>query len=95
MLNFNKRIIIYIIDIGETHTLNLDKIQYLLNYSINTFGVKKLLNKNKKKNLIINKEGLSIFQFDKNIIIIKEGLSIFQFDKNIIIIKVLVKNRIV
>ena len=45
-LNFSKRIIIYIIDTkGETHTLNFNKVQYLLNYSINIFGARKLLGK--------------------------------------------------
>jgi len=42
-LSFGKRIIIYTIDIGETYTLNLSKVQYLLNYGINIFGARKLL----------------------------------------------------
>jgi len=42
-LGFGKRTIIYAIDIGETHTLNLSKVQYLPNYSINIFGARKLL----------------------------------------------------
>jgi hypothetical protein len=43
-LSFNKRIIIYTIDIkGETYTLNLSKVQYLLNCSINIFKARKLL----------------------------------------------------
>jgi len=45
LLGFSKRIIIYAIDIGETHTLNLSKVQYLLNYSINIFRARKLLGK--------------------------------------------------
>ena len=45
-LKFSKRTIIYTIDTeGETHILNFNKIQYLPNYSINIFGVRKLLNK--------------------------------------------------
>ena len=65
-LGFNKRIIICVIDIkGKTYTLNFSKVQYLLNYSINMFRAKKLLNRGniyiKNKNLIVNKEGLSIF----------------------------------
>ena len=44
-LSFSKRTIIYIINTGETHTLNLSKVQYLLNCSINIFRAKKLLNK--------------------------------------------------
>ena len=43
LLGFGKRIIIYTIDIGETHTLNLSKVQYLLNCSINIFRARKLL----------------------------------------------------
>ena len=75
-LNFSKRTIIYTIDTeGETHTLNLNKVQYLPNCGINTFGVRKLLGRSdiqiKNKNLIVNKEGLSIFRFDKNMMIIK------------------------
>ena len=74
--SFSKKTIIYTIDIrGETHTLNLNKIQYLFNCKVNTFGVKKLLGRGKiqikNRNLVINKEGLSIFQFNKNIIIIE------------------------
>ena len=42
-LGFGKRIIIYIINTGETHILNFSKVQYLLNYSINIFGARKLL----------------------------------------------------
>ena len=57
------------------YILNLSKVQYLLNCSINTFRVRKLLGKSniqiKNKNLVVNKKGLSIFQFNKNIIIIK------------------------
>ena len=75
-LNFSKRIIIYAINTkGETHILNFSKIQYLPNCGINIFKAKKLLGKSniqiKDKKFIINKEGLSIFQFNKNIIIIK------------------------
>ena len=44
-LGFSKRIIIYTIDIEETHILNLSKVQYLPNYSINTFRARKLLGK--------------------------------------------------
>ena len=76
LLSFSKRIIICTIDTeGETHTLNFNKVQYLLNCGINIFGAKKLLDKSyiqiKIKNLMVNKEGLSIFRFNKNIIIIK------------------------
>jgi len=46
LLGFSKRIIIYAIDIGETYILNLSKVQYLLNYSINIFGARKLLGRN-------------------------------------------------
>ena len=50
-------------------------MQYLLDYNINIFGAKKLLSKGdiqiKNKNLVVNKEGFRIFQFDENIIIIK------------------------
>jgi len=42
-LSFSKRTIIYATDIGETHTLNLSKVQYLLNYSINISRARKLL----------------------------------------------------
>ena len=45
-LGFNKRTIIYVIDIGETHILNLSKVQYLPNCKVNTFRVRKLLGKN-------------------------------------------------
>ena len=46
LFSFGKRTIIYIIDIKkEMHTLNLNKIQYLLNYGINIFKTKKLLGK--------------------------------------------------
>ena len=46
LLKFGKRTIIYTIDTeGETHTLNFSKVQYLLNYSINIFGARKLLSK--------------------------------------------------
>ena len=45
--------------------LNFSKRQYLFNCKVNNFRVKKLLNggkiKNKNKNLVVNKEGLSIF----------------------------------
>ena len=45
-LNFNKRTIIYTTDTeGEIYTLNLSKVQYLLNYSINIFRAKKLLSR--------------------------------------------------
>ena len=60
---------------GETHILNFSKVQYLPNCKVNTFRARKLLNRGniqiKNRNLIVNKEGLSIFQFNKNIIIIK------------------------
>jgi len=43
-LGFSKRIIICAIDTeGEMYTLNLSKVQYLLNYGINIFGARKLL----------------------------------------------------
>jgi hypothetical protein len=43
-LGFGKRIIIYTIDTKEeTHILNLSKVQYLLDYSINIFRARKLL----------------------------------------------------
>jgi len=46
-LSFSKRIIIYVINTeGKTYILNLSKVQYLLNYGINIFRTKKLLNKN-------------------------------------------------
>ena len=46
-LNFSKRTIICAIDTKEeTYTLNLSKVQYLLNYGINIFGARKLLGKN-------------------------------------------------
>ena len=45
LLNFSKRTIIYTIDTGEMHILNLSKVQYLLNCNINTFKVRKLLGK--------------------------------------------------
>ena len=74
-LNFSKRIIIYTTDTRETYILNLSKVQHLLNCNINIFKAKKLLNRGdiqiKNKNLIVNKKGLSIFQFNKNILIIK------------------------
>ena len=64
-LGFGKRIIICAIDTGETHTLNFSKVQYLLNCSINTFGVRKLLGRDniwiEDGNLVVNKEGLGIF----------------------------------
>ena len=76
LLSFSKRIIIYTIDTKEKiYILNFNKVQYLLNYSINIFKVRKLLNRGeiqiKNGNLIINKEGFSIFQFKKNIVIIE------------------------
>ena len=47
LLKFGKRIIIYTIDTEEEiYTLNLNKVQYLLNCGINIFGARKLLNKN-------------------------------------------------
>ena len=46
LLSFSKRTIIYTIDTkGETHTLNFNKVQYLLNCGINIFGARKLLNR--------------------------------------------------
>ena len=46
LLGFSKRIIICTIDTkGETYTLNLNKVQYLLNCGINIFGARKLLGK--------------------------------------------------
>ena len=44
-LNFSKRTIIYTIDTGEIYILNISKVQYLLNYSINIFEARKLLNR--------------------------------------------------
>ena len=45
-LGFGKRIIIYATDTkGKMYTLNLSKVQYLLNYGINIFRAKKLLGK--------------------------------------------------
>ena len=75
-LGFSKKTIIYTINIeGEIYTLNLNKVQYLLNYSINVFRARKLLARGniqiKDRNLVANKKGLSIFRFNKNIIIIK------------------------
>ena len=50
-------------------------MQYLPNCGINIFGARKLLSRGdiwiKDKNLIVNKEGLSIFRFNENIMIIK------------------------
>ena len=73
-LGFSKKIIIYAIDTEETYILNLSKVQYLLNCGINTFKTRKLLSRGKiqikNRHLIINKKGLSIFQFNKNIIVI-------------------------
>jgi hypothetical protein len=76
LLGFDKRTLICATNTDrETYTLNLSKIQYLLNCGINIFEVKKLLGRGdikiKDKNLIINQKGLSIFRFNKNIIIIK------------------------
>jgi hypothetical protein len=46
LLGFSKRIIICTIDTkGEIYTLNFNKVQYLLNYSINIFRAKRLLNR--------------------------------------------------
>ena len=46
LLKVSKRIIIYTINTeGEIYILNLSKVQYLLNCSINIFGAKKLLNR--------------------------------------------------
>ena len=75
-LKFSKRIIICTINTkGEMYTLNLSKVQYLLNCGINIFRARKLLGRGniqiKDKNLIVNKKGLSIFQFNKNIMIIE------------------------
>ena len=45
-LSFSKRTIIYTIDTeGETYTLNLSKVQYLLNCNINIFRARKLLSR--------------------------------------------------
>jgi hypothetical protein len=48
-------------------------VQYLPNCKINTFRARGLLGRGniriKDRNLVVNKEGLSIFQFNKNIII--------------------------
>jgi hypothetical protein len=76
LLGFGKRTLICATNTDKkTYTLNLSKLQYLPNYSINIFGAKKLLSKDdiriKDKNLIISQKGFSIFRFDKNIIIIK------------------------
>jgi hypothetical protein len=76
LLGFGKRTLICVINTNkETHILNLNKVQYLLNYDINIFKAKKLLSRSnikiKDKNLIINQKGLSIFRFNKNIIIIE------------------------
>jgi hypothetical protein len=75
-LGFGKRTLIYATDTNrETHTLNLSKVQYLLNCGINIFEARKLLGRGdiriKDENLIISREGLSIFRFDENMIIIK------------------------
>ena len=71
-LGFGKRTIICATDTGETHMLNLSKVQYLPNCSINTFGARKLLGRGdiqiEDGNLVVNKEGLGIFRFDKNIL---------------------------
>ena len=83
-LEFGKRTIIYIIDTKKkTHTLNLSKVQYLLNCSINTFGARKLLGRG------------DIRIEDRNLVVNKEGLNIFRFNKNMIIIEAPIKNRIV
>jgi hypothetical protein len=76
LLSFDKRTLICVTNTNkETYTLNLSKVKYLLNYSINIFRAKKLLSRSdikiKDKNLIINQKGLGIFRFNKNIIIIK------------------------
>ena len=45
-LSFNKRTIICAINTkGETYTLNISKVQYLLNCGINIFGARKLLSR--------------------------------------------------
>jgi hypothetical protein len=59
LLGFSKRTLICVINTDkETYTLNLSKVQYLLNYGINIFKAKKLLGRSnikiKDKNLIIN-----------------------------------------
>jgi hypothetical protein len=76
LLGFGKRTLICATDTdGETHTLNLSKVQYLPNCGINIFGAKKLLGKGDIRiedgNLVVNREGLGIFRFNENIIIIK------------------------
>jgi hypothetical protein len=75
-LGFGKRTLICATDTDrETHTLNLSKVQYLLNCGINIFGARKLLGRGdiriKDRNLVINREGLGIFRFDKNMMIIE------------------------
>jgi hypothetical protein len=75
-LGFGKRTLICAIDTDkETHTLNLSKVQYLLNCGINIFRARKLLGRGdiriKDKNLVISQESLGIFRFDENIIIIE------------------------
>ena len=101
-LNFSKRIIIYATDTGERHTLNFNKVQYLPDCKVNTFGARKLLGRGdiqiKNKNLVVNKKGLGIFQFNKNIIIIEAPIKnrIIQslkvrFNKRGLIIKLLPK----
>jgi hypothetical protein len=75
-LGFGKRTLIYVTDTDrETYTLNLSKVQYLLNCGINIFEARKLLGRGdiriKDENLIISREGLGIFRFDENIMIIK------------------------
>jgi hypothetical protein len=76
LLGFGKRTLICATDTNrETHTLNLSKVQYLLNCGINIFGARKLLGRGdiriKDGNLVVNQEGLGIFRFDENIIIIE------------------------
>ena len=76
LLGFGKRTLICAINTNKkTYTLNLSKVQYLLNYNINIFKAKKLLGRSdiriKDKNLVVSQEGLGIFRFNKNIIIIK------------------------
>jgi hypothetical protein len=58
-LGFGKKTLICAINTNkETYTLNLSKVQYLLNCGINIFGARKLLGKGdiriKNKNLIIS-----------------------------------------
>jgi hypothetical protein len=58
-LGFGKKTLICVININrKTYTLNLNKIQYLLNCGINIFKVKKLLGRDdiriENKNLIIS-----------------------------------------